>query len=83
MEYTRNTYEKQSEIHFDRLLTKHRDCKGNKCNPVLDKLQGYRRNWLQHINRTPCKRLSRILEETADQQAEEARGRPIKRLLDV
>jgi hypothetical protein len=25
--------------------------------PVLDKIQEYRRNWLQHINRMPCNRL--------------------------
>jgi len=29
--------------------------------PVLDKIQEYRRNWLQHINRMPCNRLWRIL----------------------
>jgi hypothetical protein len=28
--------------------------------PVLDKIQEYRRNWLQHVNRMPCNRLPRI-----------------------
>jgi hypothetical protein len=27
---------------------------------VLDKIQEYRRNWLQHVNRIPCNRLLRI-----------------------
>jgi hypothetical protein len=26
-------------------------------NPVLDRIQDYRRNWLQHINRMPRNRL--------------------------
>ena len=29
--------------------------------PVLDKIQEYRRNWLQRVNRMPCNRLLRIL----------------------
>jgi hypothetical protein len=29
--------------------------------PVLDKIQKYKINWIQHINRTPRKRLPRIL----------------------
>jgi hypothetical protein len=31
--------------------------------PVLDKIQEYRRNWLQHINRRPHKRVPRILKK--------------------
>jgi hypothetical protein len=34
---------------------------------------------MHHINRTPCNILSRLLEENADQQAKEARGRPVKK----
>jgi hypothetical protein len=30
-----------------------RDCKRTKYNPSLDKIQEYRRNWLQHTNRIP------------------------------
>jgi hypothetical protein len=41
--------------------------------PGLDKIQEYRRNCLQHTNRTPCNRLRRIL-KAADQQTEEMRG---------
>jgi hypothetical protein len=29
--------------------------------PVFDKIQAYRRHWLQHINRIPQNRLPRIL----------------------
>jgi hypothetical protein len=29
--------------------------------PVLDRIQEYRREWLQHINRMACSRLPRIL----------------------
>jgi hypothetical protein len=41
--------------------------------PVLDKIQEYRRNWLQNINRMPRNRLLRIKEST-DQRAEGIRG---------
>jgi len=40
--------------------------------PVVDKMQEYRRNWLQHVNRMPCYRLTRIV-KTTDQKAEETR----------
>jgi hypothetical protein len=29
--------------------------------PVWDKIQEYSRNWLRHVNRMPCNRLSRII----------------------
>ena len=29
--------------------------------PVLDKIQDYKRNWIQHVNRMPRKRLHRII----------------------
>ena len=41
---------------------------------VLDKIQEYRRNWLQRINRSPYNRLPRILKKTTEKQAKE----PIK-----
>jgi len=28
---------------------------------VLDKMQNYRRNWVQHLNRMPCNRLLKII----------------------
>jgi hypothetical protein len=31
--------------------------------PVLDKIQKYRRNWLQYVNRTPCNGLLRIIKQ--------------------
>jgi hypothetical protein len=39
---------------------------------VLDKIQSYKRNWIQHVNRMPCNRLPSIL-KTAHQKAEESR----------
>jgi hypothetical protein len=39
---------------------------------VLDKIQEYRRNWLQHINKRPHNRLPRILKKkTTEKLAEE------------
>ena len=40
---------------------------------VLDKIQGYRRKWLERINRSSRIRLTRVL-KTTDQQAEKTRG---------
>jgi hypothetical protein len=48
-------------------------------NPILDKIQEYSSNWLQHTNSMPCNRLPR-LPKTADQQADEIRGSHLKRL---
>jgi len=42
-------------------------------NQILDKIQEYRRNWLQYINRMPHDRVPRIIKNT-DQKAEETRG---------
>jgi hypothetical protein len=41
--------------------------------PVLGKIQEYRKNRLEHVNKMPRLRLVRIL-KTADQQAEETIG---------
>jgi len=51
-------------------------------NPVLDKIQEYKRNWLQHINRMPCNRLPRILKNYRP-TGRRNQGTPLKRLLDV
>jgi hypothetical protein len=32
--------------------------------PVLDKIQDYKRNWIQHINRMPRNRLPRLIKTT-------------------
>jgi hypothetical protein len=29
--------------------------------PVLEKMQDYRRNWMQHVKRMPCGRLLKII----------------------
>jgi hypothetical protein len=42
-------------------------------NPILDKIQEYRRNWLQYINRMPRDTVPRIT-KTTDQKAEETGG---------
>jgi hypothetical protein len=50
--------------------------------PGLDTIQEYTSSWLQHTNRMPCNRLSRI-PKTAEQQADEIRGSHLERLLKV
>jgi hypothetical protein len=50
---------------------------------VLDKMQEYGRNWLQHIQGMPRVRLPRIIKKTTEQQAGKNQGRPLKRFLDV
>jgi hypothetical protein len=50
--------------------------------PVLDKIQEYKRNWLQHINRIPRNRLQRIPKNYRP-KGRKNQGRPLKRLLDV
>ena len=37
---------------------------------VLDRIQEYRRNWLQHVKRMVCDRLLRIIKKTTDQKAD-------------
>jgi len=49
-----------------------RVCKGTRNTPVLDKIQEYRRNWLQHIDSMPRIRLPRIIKNT-DKRTEEIR----------
>jgi hypothetical protein len=36
---------------------------------VLDKIQDYKRKWIQHVNRMPCNRLPRLI-KTKLQEAE-------------
>jgi ABC-type ATPase involved in cell division len=47
--------------------------------PVLDKIQDYKRNWIQHVNRMPRNRLHRLIKTTS----QKSEGRPLKRLLDA
>jgi hypothetical protein len=50
--------------------------------PVLDKLPEYKRNWIQHVNRMPRDRLTRIMKHYSP-TGRRNRGRPLKRLLDT
>jgi hypothetical protein len=49
---------------------------------VLDKIQEYKRNWLQHINRMYRNKLLTVLKNYRPRGRRNER-RPIKRLLDV
>jgi len=40
--------------------------------PVLDRIQEYRRNWLQHANRMPLT-FTENIKKTTDQQVQETR----------
>jgi hypothetical protein len=52
--------------------------------PVLDKILGYRRNWIRLVNRMPRYRLPRIIIiKNYTPKGRRNKGRPLKRLLDV
>jgi hypothetical protein len=53
-----------------------------KITPILDKLLEYKRNWIQHVNRTPRKRLPRVMKHYSP-TGRRNHGRPLKRLLDT
>jgi hypothetical protein len=48
---------------------------------LLDKMQSCKRNWAQHVNRTPLNRLPRTLRNCTP-KGRRNQGRPAKRLLD-
>jgi len=50
--------------------------------PILDKLLEYKRNWIQHVNRMPRKRLPRVMKHYSP-AGRRNHGRPLKRLLDT
>ena len=50
--------------------------------PILDKLLEYKRNWIQHVNRMPRKRLPRGMKHYSP-AGRRNHGRPLKRLLDT
>jgi hypothetical protein len=52
-----------------------------KITPILDKLQEYKSNWIQHVNRMPRNRLPRIIKHYSP-TGRRNHGRPLKRLLD-
>jgi hypothetical protein len=49
---------------------------------ILDKLQEYKRNWIQHVNRIPHNRLPRVMKHCFP-TGRRNHGRPLKRLLDT
>jgi hypothetical protein len=51
-------------------------------NPVLEKVQDYRRNGIQHVNRMPHNRLPRKVKYYRP-KGRRNQGRPLKRLVDV
>jgi hypothetical protein len=53
-----------------------------KITPILDKLQEYMRNWIQHVNRMPHNRLPRVMKHYSP-TGRKNHGRPLKRLLDA
>jgi hypothetical protein len=53
-----------------------------KITPILDKLLEYKRNWIQHVNRMPRNRLSRIMKHYSP-TCRSDHGRSLKRLLDT
>jgi hypothetical protein len=53
-----------------------------KITPVLDRLQEYKRNWIQHLNTMPDNRLSRVMKHYS-LTGRRYHGRPLKRLLDT
>jgi len=50
--------------------------------PNLDKLQEYKRSWIQHVNRMPRNRLPRVMKQYCP-TGRRNHGRPLKRLLDT
>jgi hypothetical protein len=53
-----------------------------KITPISDKLLEYKRNWIQHVNRTPRNRLLRVMKHYSP-AGRSNYGRPLKRLLDM
>jgi hypothetical protein len=53
-----------------------------KITQIFDKLLEYKRNWIQHVNRRPRKRLPRVMKHYAP-TGRRNHGRPLKRLLDT
>jgi hypothetical protein len=56
--------------------------KESKITPFLDKLLECKRNWIQHVNRMPRCRLSRVMNHHTP-TGRRNHGRPLKRLLDM
>ena len=52
-----------------------------KITPILDKLLEYKRNWIQHVNRMPRKRLPRVMKHYS-LTGRRNDGSPLKKILD-
>jgi hypothetical protein len=50
--------------------------------PVLDKIQDYKRKWIQQVNQMPRIRLPRLIKNYTP-KCKRNQGRPLKRLQDV
>jgi hypothetical protein len=59
-----------------------KNAKELKITSVLDKLLGYKRNLIQHVNRMPRNRLPRVIKHYSP-TGRRKHGRPLKRLLDT
>jgi hypothetical protein len=53
-----------------------------KITPVLDKLPEYKRNWIQHLQRMPNKRIPRVMKHYSP-TGRRNHGRSLKKLLDT
>jgi hypothetical protein len=51
--------------------------------PVLNKIQDYKRKWMQHVNQMPHNRLPRLIKKNYTPKSKMNQGSPLKRLLDV
>ena len=68
---------------LDRVLLSNRQiAKELKITPILDKLQEYKRNWIQHVNRMPRNRLPKVMKQYSP-TGRRNHGGPLKRLLDA
>ena len=75
-------HSKNSRIHLDRLQNKYTNCKGAKNNTNFGQITGYKRNWIQHVNRMSRNRLPRVMKHYSP-TGRRKHGRPLKRLLDM
>jgi len=69
--YTRTDYKTNTQIAKELKIT-----------PVLDIILEYNRNWIQHVNRMPRSRLSRIMKHYSP-TGRRNHGRLLKRILDT
>jgi hypothetical protein len=69
--YTRTDYKANTQIAKELKIT-----------PVLDKLLGYKRNWMQHVNRVHHNRLPRVMKHYSS-TGRRNHGRHLKRFLDM